>query len=111
MTTAMPRAIKLMPDYESWPLWHDDRQSGWDTNIDPGLLPVSDALKERRHDWSRRYDATLNRQDPAASGFASDREEAAFADQGRDLAEALKSELPSASWSYFDVRTGQTQTV
>ena len=85
----MTKRIKLMADYESFPLWDVDEVG----NLNPDELPLSQETKERLERWADRYDATLNRQDPLASGFASPSEEAAFEEEGRALWKKLEEEL------------------
>ena len=88
------RRIKLMPDYDCWPLWETGDRVG---NIDPASLPISESLQERLESWARRYDETLNRQNPTASGFDSPESEAAFEQEGLALHTALKVELGAGS--------------
>jgi hypothetical protein len=44
--------IKVMADYECWPLWNGD-------NLDPDSLPLSTYLREQLAAWAERYDETL----------------------------------------------------
>jgi len=85
------RTIKLMPDYESYPLW--EASPGATGNIDPSDLPISQSLTDRLLKWADAFDATLNRDDPASSGFPDDDSKAAFSDEGRELEALLKAEL------------------
>ena len=62
-------------------------------NIAPDELPISQHLKRDLADWAAANDATLNRDDPLASGFPDDRAEAEFKKIGHELSERLKSEL------------------
>ena len=62
-------------------------------NIDPDTLPISDALKVELAQWARRYDETLNRDDPASSGFPSVEAKIAFNSIGLQLADMLRNEL------------------
>ena len=82
--------IKVMADYHCWPLWWDAGEAG---NIDPATLGVSAALAADLAAWAARYDATLDADDPARSGFATSAAEAAFETQGRLLARRLAQEL------------------
>ena len=82
--------IKLMSDYGCHPLWACAGEVG---EIDPDALPLSDTLKARLQAWAAWYDATLNWDDPAASGFACPRDEQAFNEEGTKLAESLRREL------------------
>ena len=85
------RTIKLMPDYQCFPLW--ESSPGYVGNINPENLPISLDLKAELATWTKIYDATLNVDDPACSGFQSEAAEAEFKRNGRDLAERLKYEL------------------
>lgn len=85
------REIKLMADYQCFPLW--EASPGIVGNIDPASLPISLGLKNLLHEWSGEYDATLNLEDPALSGFCSDAAHAEFQRKGQFLAAALQAEL------------------
>jgi hypothetical protein len=85
------KKIKLMTDYFSWPLWHvGDGQAG---DIDLNTLPISEGLIKRLSDWQDTYDAILNMDDPASSGFNSPEEEMLFEQEGKRLLKDLQEEL------------------
>ena len=84
---AMTQELRLMAEYSAWPLWRD----GGD--VDPATLPISSDLRDRLRGWSQRYDAILNRHDPASSGFPSPEAELAWEEQGRRLWRDLQDEL------------------
>ena len=85
------KQIKLMPDYGCSPLWAD---SGDEVgNISPDELPITDDLRAELNAWASTYDATLNMDDPLASGFSNPDEEAKFVQTGNTLATRLKLEL------------------
>lgn len=86
----MIRTIKLMADYDSFPLWKVDPGI---ENIDPATLPLSADTQYRLRTWADTYDRTLNRADPAISGFHTPKEEAAFEIEGRALWLRLQQEL------------------
>lgn len=87
----MAQQIKLMADYESWPLWWaGDADPG---NIDPHTLPLSSATIARLEAWADAFDATLNQDDPASSDFPSDAAFEAFEAEGRALWLLLREEL------------------
>jgi hypothetical protein len=95
-----------MADYESYPTWLTG-PTGVD-NIDPAELPISDSLASSLLRWAQAYDDTLNRDDPAASGFSSASEEAEFIATGRELARRLAAELSDRyRVEYFDGRTSE----
>jgi hypothetical protein len=80
-----------MADYDCWPLW--EASPGEVGNIDPDELPISKGLRDRLSQWAVDYDATLVRDDPARSGFASPDAKAAFSSVGLRLGEDLEAEL------------------
>lgn len=85
------KKIKLMADYECYPLWIDsDNEVG---NIDPDSLLISDSLKNELNKWSDDYDKTLNSDNPLESGFKTINEEIAFKEKGKYLQEKLQIEL------------------
>lgn len=67
--------------------------SGAYGDIDPNTLPISDELKRKLVDWAVTFDETLDSVDPGNSGFKSVEAEAAFKEQGIQLAEQLQKEL------------------
>lgn len=78
-----------MPDYQCWPLWHEDEIG----NVDPASLPITSELRGRLVRWAQQYNDTLVRDDPASSGFPSQDAEDAFEREGRALAVDLEREL------------------
>ena len=83
--------LKLMPDYECWPLWPvggDDYGP-----IDPASLPITADLQRRLLDWADAFDAILNWDDPASSDFESPAAREAFIQAGEALAADLRTEL------------------
>ena len=113
MSDPLPDSLRVMADFECWPVWGVGlaTDSPWTGDVELDRLPISDGLKAELLAWADRYDATYVRDDPAASSFQSEAERAAFADDGRKLAERLKEELPSVSWSYRNVKTGDLETI
>src|SRR6516162_9853599 len=93
-------AIKLMPDYECWPLWHHGgNQVG---NIDPRLIGVSGPLVDDLERWANVYESHLNLSDPAFTNWTKE-EEAQFDTEGRKLCLRLAAELRTRySVFYFD---------
>ena len=85
-----PRRLRLMPDYECFPLWEDGEEVG---NIDPTTLPISAALQSALFDWAARYDATLNHDYPPESGFQSKADEQKFVEDAEALLNRLRTEL------------------
>ena len=91
LPAAAPRAIKLMADYQCFPLW--EASAGCQGNVDPCSLPLSEALRDELLAWARRYDATLDDEDPIASGFDDPVQERIFKQEGLRLADRLREEL------------------
>lgn len=85
------RAIKLMADYQCYPLW--EASPGHVGNIDPSTLPISSDLISLLMEWARMYDKTLNLDDPARSGFESEKKKSEFKKFGNEIAEKLRMEL------------------
>lgn len=88
--------IKVMPDYESHPLWWDV-ESPKVGNIDPKEIGLSRELCDQLQGWADEYDATLNRDDPVASGFSSAGAQRDFVQKGRELAGLVAGELGEAA--------------
>ena len=87
------RTIKLMADYHCFPLW--EVPGDCVGNIDPDSLPLSDSLKTKLLNWADIYDATLNMEDPARSGFLSIGDAEDFEAQGMALVDQIVEELGS----------------
>ena len=85
------RTLKLMADYQCYPLW--EASPGEVGNINPDSLSISASLRDQLMDWADVYDSTLNMEDPAISGFASVDALEAFEAQGMRLAEQMREEL------------------
>ena len=83
--------IRLMADYESYPLWwHSGSHVG---NLDPATLPLSSKLVDDLLSWADRYDETYNAADPAESGFPSIAAVKSFDAWGEQLWRQLQTEL------------------
>tara|TARA_A100001391_G_C5050246_1_gene273241 strand:+ start:425 stop:715 length:291 start_codon:yes stop_codon:yes gene_type:complete len=91
--------IKVMADYDCAPLWWDDWEHVGD--IRPEDIGLSRQLVADLWAWAGIYDATLDRDDPRASGFASKVEEQAFEEQGRLLSRSVASELVGCEVRYW----------
>lgn len=99
----MMQQIKLMADYDCWPVWWaGDAESG---NIDPSNLPLSAATIARLEVWAAMFDATLNRDDPASSDFPGDEAFEVFEDEGQALWRQLCDELaPEYQVRYYSLK-------
>lgn len=80
--------LRLMPDYDCFPVWNDRGEC-----LDPATLRISASLRHDLLAWADVYDATLDRQDPARSGFASESQRRAFMAEGLTLQSRLEREL------------------
>ena len=87
------RKLRLSADYDCWPLWEAGEEAG---NVDPEVLPLSDGLKGRLQVWAEQYDRTLNRLDPASSGFVDRQSQLRFEKEGAVLCQQLQAELGDA---------------
>ena len=87
----MAKRIKLMADYDCWPLWGmEDDAIG---NIDPATLPLTPETLDRLSRWAETFDSWLDRADPANSPPVSQADLDAFEREGRDLWSRLGEEL------------------
>ncbi|MFI2610920.1 hypothetical protein [Kitasatospora sp. NPDC018619] len=104
---AEQRLIRVLADYECYPLWLTGEDAGDLSPAEPALA-LSAGLIGRLDAWSDAYDETLCRDDPMSSGFASQEAEDQFYETGRTLAEDLAAEL-GGSWkvTYYDRRIGR----
>ncbi|MFV5346311.1 hypothetical protein [Acinetobacter soli] len=86
------KLIKLMPDYQCYPLWEYD-ELGLVANLNPEDLPISKVLIDKLILWSDMYDETLCLDDPINSGFKSIEDEKKFQLLGEELFKSLREEL------------------
>jgi hypothetical protein len=86
----MEQVIKLVADYQCFPLWKANGEVG---NINPDDLPLTDDLKTMLRNWSASYDRTLNQDYPPDSAFSSPAEEETFEDEGKRLWQELQEQL------------------
>ncbi|QYJ88421.1 hypothetical protein [Shewanella halotolerans] len=98
-------SIKVMIDYHCFPLWHYGADEVGE--IDPTSLPISKELSSSLMEWAAEYDATLNEDDPASSGFLSSLAEADFIEKGLKLAHELKSVLVNVEVYYYHEGMGR----
>jgi hypothetical protein len=98
----MTMQIKVMHDYQCYPLWV--LRDGGDVASDesPEELGLSPALAGRLNAWWHWGESRINMADPHDSRAVSEREVAAFDAEGRLLAKRVGVELPSASVSYVN---------
>jgi hypothetical protein len=102
--------IKVMAEYETFPLWQRDPSGTID--IDPATLPISSELAQEFLRWADVFDSTLNRNDPANSGFPDPGAEDEFYEQGQRLARRLVDDLAGRyAIEFFDGRDGQIYPV
>jgi len=86
----MVRQIKLMWDYDCWPLWHfGGSEAG---NIDPDSLPLSRETRTRLSEWAAISNAKLNRNDPPSTEWTKE-EKLAIEAEGRQIWKVLQREL------------------
>lgn len=98
--------MRVLADYECYPTWLTGF-AGVD-NVDPAELPISDGLAASLLQWAQTYDGTLDRDDPASSGFPDADQESDFYAAGHELARRLAAELSGRyPVEYFDGRFGR----
>ncbi len=95
--------IKLMADYDCWPLWKLSEME----NIDPKTLPLLATIQQSLDSWAQSYDSTLNRDDPLQSVFETPEAANAFNAEGWRLWACLRQELPNCRVVYFDNQLGK----
>jgi hypothetical protein len=85
------RTIKLMADYQCYPLWGTTLEDLGD--ISPADLPISDSLRKDLLAWAGEYDATLDLDDHTNIGFESQASADRFMAAGHRLLARLREEL------------------
>ncbi|NIZ03548.1 hypothetical protein [Thalassospira lucentensis] len=94
------RKMKLQSDYQCWCLWDMTEPD----NVDPDTLPISNILKARLHLWEETFDKTLDLADHSNIGFNDEQEYHLFYEEGWELLNLLRMELPDIEWWYCDRR-------
>jgi len=89
MMTTTPIPLKLMADYDYYPLWQMNEVG----NLDPDQLSLSTILKKHLKNWAEWYDETLTVDDPTSSGFKNWRDSLLFEEEGKFLWRQLQEEL------------------
>ncbi len=85
----MMQRIKLMADFDCYPLWDMDDVG----DIDPTELPLTEATIGRLLNWQKTYDGIIDWDDPASAAFASEQEKIAFEREGISLWQKVQKEL------------------
>lgn len=86
---APPRILRLAPEYGCWPTWDDETGD----TLDPADLPIPAGLAERILRWDRRFQATLDHDDPPDSRFPDDAALAAWRVEAEAILAALRDAL------------------
>jgi hypothetical protein len=99
----MVKTIKLMADYQCWPLWWTDNDAPG--NIDPSTLPLTPVTVARLNQWAAQFDKRLNWNEPNATPPLTSDEVDAFEREGVSLWLKLRDELhPDYSVTYYSAK-------
>jgi hypothetical protein len=98
------RKIKLMAEYECYPLW--DETSPIPDNLSPEMLPLSPALQTQINHWAQEFENTLDQAYPPDSGFLSRQGLEQFEATGRSLVAAIQAELGASFSVSYDSSAG-----
>ncbi|MGW6918896.1 hypothetical protein ACWGB8_34495 [Kitasatospora sp. NPDC054939] len=99
------RPLRVMADYDCHPLWFTAPDEVGDVAPDDPELGLSAELAQALDAWAARFDALLDRDDPAASDFESPAAERRFYADGEQLAHRVARELgPAWQVGWFDGR-------
>jgi len=85
--------LKLMPDYDCFPLWWVEHPHGLMGDVDPAFLPLAPVTRRRLLAWAKAFDESLDRDDPGNSPPQPPEQLAAFAREGLALLKQLRAEL------------------
>ncbi|OQW92111.1 MAG: hypothetical protein BWK78_02670 [Thiotrichaceae bacterium IS1] len=72
----MVRKIKLMPDYQCYPLWALEEEEP--ANLNPQTLPLSLETVWRLEDWAKMFDSWMDWDAPTSSSEPSVKAVVAF---------------------------------
>ncbi|GBD48956.1 hypothetical protein [Methylopila sp. Yamaguchi] len=80
-----------MAEYKAWPIWWNDHINFGD--IDTSEFSISEKLKEKLNNWAKRYNDTMDWDNPYNAGFRSECDVINFYEDGRILSQELQIEL------------------
>jgi hypothetical protein len=86
--------IKLMPDYQCYPLWLTGNDGP--ANIDPVTLPLIPETILRLERWADIFDSWMDLDNPTSTSEPRNDEVSAFEDEGIELWKQLRRELEPA---------------
>src|SRR5580704_13813220 len=92
-TVQLAKQLKLMAEYECWPLWVRESELKISDNIHPAELPLDADTVQRLLNWAAAFDSTLNQDDPMSSGFPNPGACRAFEEEGERLWIQLRNHL------------------
>jgi len=87
----MVQQIKLMADYQSYPLWWAGPHAPG--NIDPRILPLKPETVLLLKKWAGIFDSWMDLRDPASSAEPTHEQVTAFEEEGVRLWKQLRAEL------------------
>lgn len=99
----MINQLRILPDYYCSGIYIFCNE-GFFEPIEPEEIGgLSQSLIDRISNWAKRFDATLNMEDPNESGFLSKKESDDFEKEGLSIWQVLKEELPEYKIVYYSV--------
>jgi hypothetical protein len=96
--------VRIAAEYDCHPTWLKS-QTGALANVSPRSLGISEHLARALERWATAFDATLDRDSPSESGFATKNERQIFSAWGEALAYLASYEM-SQPIEYFDDNSG-----
>lgn len=88
----MSNVIKLMPEYECYPIWISEN-GGIFKNIPASSLDISEKLLDEITLWDKIFEDAYDRSNPIVSGIKGD-QFISFKKRGMEIYQKLKIELP-----------------
>jgi hypothetical protein len=92
------KKLKLMPDYDCFPLWWIDHPAG-KIAVEPDEVPLAPETRARLERWAQAFDDQLDRANPPASRFDK-ADWARFDEEGLAIWGLLQREL-GPGWEVF----------
>lgn len=89
--------VRVMADYSSDGLWHHDG-----TMMERDELPISAELQARHEQWCHWYEKSEGPSSKHGSEPSKTFDYAGFSKEGKEIARAIKMELPDWTVIYFD---------
>ena len=97
------KKIKLMPDYDSSPIWELNKYDFFEP-IELEDIQIQESLKTEILEWDTLFQNTLDRKDGRNSGFSTNEDLDNFENEGVKIWGKIIKQLPEDNISYYSIK-------